>query len=729
MKQSVADRARELGIDPSYDLPSQGKDKRSHSDAKIQTLLFRESMEAKLSAIREADKTLLDDAGITALYAAFGVIEWFESNDSDLPLFAPLLFVPVEIRRVLENGVYRFMLAMREDDIESNQAFGELIREQHSLELPAWNSESTFAEYAIEVERLISSQKRWRLRRWLTVGLFTFAKMSMYRDLDTKRWVAMNGLERHPILVDLLAGAETTSEVLLAGDYDIDTPEILKKTHPLVTDADSSQHSAVIDVSNGKNLVIQGPPGTGKSQTITNIIACALAEGKRVLFVAEKMAALTVVKDRLDSFGLGCFCLEVHSNKTRKTAVAKAFEERLNFSTSGSDSRQLARTLASLEETRSQLVHYAMKMKEQVGQTGMSVHEILRANCVRIPIGESLPPSVRKVRIPEAIALGSGQRAEVLELAKQLELSAASIDHWNGLVYHPWKGLEYKDLDVLDIQDLEFALRKWTGSLARLGEKTSKAQSDTHWAMETTIRGAEEFVTAVPQLLDPPSELSTGLLHECLTEDRQSRLKTAKDCIVGIGETSEMLRRYFSDDWNQELSEATLSTIFSRAKRLELESLGVGMLSGHLRETEAYTDRLGKAEKALVAVNGFFSIPEPRITDARQVFSALMLLMAIPSSDLNYRGVSIGGEADANTLDRGAREAAAVHSAAGVLAMDFALDSLPDSTEIRFACSVLGDSGFFVRLFSSDYRRAKKIYASVVLPGAKHDRRRSPAQK
>lgn len=294
MKPSVSDRARELGIDPSYDLPrDQGARSKAHSDEKIQTLLYREVMEAKLAAIRESDKTLLDDAGVNALYAAFGAVEWYESSDSNIPVFAPLLFVPVEIQRVLDKGVYRYVLVARDDDIETNQAFGELVRETHSLELPPWNPEGTLGGYFADVERLLASQRRWCLRRWVTIGLFTFAKIAMYRDLDTKRWAVDGGLERHPILNDLLLGAEAQSEVMLATDYEIDAPALAGKVEMLVTDADSSQHSAVIDACDGKNLVIQGPPGTGKSQTITNIIATAMNNGKRVLFVAEKMSKMT----------------------------------------------------------------------------------------------------------------------------------------------------------------------------------------------------------------------------------------------------------------------------------------------------------------------------------------------------------------------------------------------------------------------------------------------------
>jgi MoxR-like ATPase len=92
----------------------------------------------------------------------------------------------------------------------------------------------------------------------------------------------------------------------------------LKDRKPLLVDnADSSQALALVEALAGRNLVIQGPPGTGKSQTIVNLIAAAVNAGKKVLFVSEKMAALEVVKRRLDSLQLGASCLELHSNKTK----------------------------------------------------------------------------------------------------------------------------------------------------------------------------------------------------------------------------------------------------------------------------------------------------------------------------------------------------------------------------------------------------------------------------
>jgi primosomal protein N' len=85
-----------------------------------------------------------------------------------------------------------------------------------------------------------------------------------------------------------------------------------------VVDADSSQARVIEEVRAGRNLVVQGPPGTGKSQAITNIIATAVKEGKTVLFVAEKMAALSVVHDRLVNVGLKDICLELHSKRASK---------------------------------------------------------------------------------------------------------------------------------------------------------------------------------------------------------------------------------------------------------------------------------------------------------------------------------------------------------------------------------------------------------------------------
>ncbi len=152
------------------------------------------------------------------------------------------------------------------------------------------------------------------------LGFFSFAKFLMYRDLDPENWPGHAALTQHRVIRSLLADGFEVGDPLVPEERRID--DFLSVTGMLhVVDCDSSQTLAVHDARSGRDLVIQGPPGTGKSQTIANIIASAIADGKTVLFVAEKMAALEVVKRRLDQAGVGDACLELHSNKTNKRLV------------------------------------------------------------------------------------------------------------------------------------------------------------------------------------------------------------------------------------------------------------------------------------------------------------------------------------------------------------------------------------------------------------------------
>jgi very-short-patch-repair endonuclease len=730
VKPSVSDRARELGFDPNYDLPPDSEHRsRAHSDSNIQTLLYRETMEAKLAAIRESDKTLLDDAGVNALYAAFGAVEWYESSDSDIPVFAPLLFVPVEIRRVLEEGVYRYVLVARDDDVETNQAFGELIKETHSLELPPWNPEGTLSEYIQEVERLFESQRRWRLRRWVTIGLFTFAKMAMYRDLDTRRWSGDGGLEAHGIVNDLLAGVESQSEVMLAGDYEIDSPTMASKVQTLVTDADSSQHSAVIDVCDGKNLVIQGPPGTGKSQTITNIIAAAMSSGKRILFVAEKMAALKVVKDRLDSFGLGNFCLEVHSNKTRKTAVLKSFEDRLNLSGSYLDGRQLRQALESFEQTRGELVHYVNKLKEEVGETGLSTHEVLRANCIRTPLGEALPAGLRKARIVEPTRVSPETKTDLMDLAKALQASAAVVDHWGGLPKHPWRGVENHELDVFQLEELESELGLWREALGLLQERIGEVVQKTGWSLECTARGGERFVIQVLGLPDVPEGLGEDLIREGATEKGLALLRSVAQDLESEGSLRERLASAFVDHESIENTTAPdVESAWSAAHDLRLDSLAAGAVGELVREREQTAQRRKQSLAVVTQFAELFGIENPNVSAVGSVVTAIALLSEIPANALSLREPALIDETSGKILERGSKQTEALRTLKSTVTAYFRLVSLPPVAEIRAAVEILENSGLFARLFGSAYRGARRIYRSIAQEDSS-PRKRNPGQE
>src|SRR5439155_16863448 len=148
--------------------------------------------------------------------------------------------------------------------------------------------------------------------------------------------------------------------------------------------ADPSQHSAVVDVLRGiASLVIQGPPGTGKSQTITNIIAAALNEGLSVLFVAEKMAALEVVKKRLDAAGLEAFCLELHSSKTSKTSVTDSLKRRLEYHAPTLRPGLAQSNADELRAARDKLLYYVQRVNEDAGNTGLKIYDVLLGSAIR----------------------------------------------------------------------------------------------------------------------------------------------------------------------------------------------------------------------------------------------------------------------------------------------------------------------------------------------------------
>lgn len=291
--------ARQEGLDPSYELPepADGTQAKHHTDRFIQTLCFPEQMERKLSGIRNASASAKEEMGAPTLFAAFGYLEWYESKNSERPLLAPLLLHELDLTRTQRDGKYSYDVVSTGEDTQSNLTLAERLKRDFGVALPDVRGDTTPESYFREVAAVVPPDARWRIRRYVTVGIFTFARLVMYRDLDPLEWPRT--VAQHPVVSRLLAGGGDVPD----GDlpvYDIDSPDVGAQVPHLIADADSSQHSAIVDVIGGKNLVVVGPPGTGKSQTITNLIAACLAKNKSVLFVAEKMAALNVVKSRLD---------------------------------------------------------------------------------------------------------------------------------------------------------------------------------------------------------------------------------------------------------------------------------------------------------------------------------------------------------------------------------------------------------------------------------------------
>ena len=299
----------------------------------LPVLYYQEDFEAVVRKIGTTARTAIEESGTNILHLVFGFLEWRESEDSTQIRQAPSLVVPVSLITPKANEEDRSIrLHYTGEDMTTNLSLVEKMRRDFGLEIPNIVEGETPEQYFLRFTSILQQKPDWRIRRQVSLALLSFGKLLMYLDLDSDRWPSNASLVEHPRLVDMFSGG-VAEGLTFATEFNIDEEAAREGVPPLVCDADSSQHSALIDAIRGKNLVIEGPPGTGKSQTITNLIAASIGNGQRVLFVAEKMAALEVVKRRLDNCGLGDFCLELHSHKTSKTSLLKSLESRIQAST------------------------------------------------------------------------------------------------------------------------------------------------------------------------------------------------------------------------------------------------------------------------------------------------------------------------------------------------------------------------------------------------------------
>ncbi len=346
------------------------------ADNKLQTTYPSTELQRRLLNTYYAARTAIEEQGVNTLYLALGMLKWFEAESSDIPRQAPLILIPVELNRASIRAQFR--IHYTGEDIGTNLSLQEKLKSDFGLQFPSIPEaddpdELDILNYCQEAEAAISSQSRWTIdRSAIAIGFFTFAKFLMYRDLDAANWPEETAPSKHSVLQSILdeVGFQVPDSVL-SDDARIDGHLQPTETYHVV-DADSSQALAIHDVSQGHNLVIQGPPGTGKSQTITNLIAEAIASDKRVLFVAEKMAALEVVKRNLDVVGLGNTCLELHSHKINKKIVLEELKQTLELEPPQRKSEQ---KLVQLVDKRNTLNDFCEAVNTPIGQNGVTPYQ------------------------------------------------------------------------------------------------------------------------------------------------------------------------------------------------------------------------------------------------------------------------------------------------------------------------------------------------------------------
>ena len=350
-------------------------------DEKLHEIVEDNSDFSTLRDLARIARNSIEETGVNTLFLSLGTLRWYEV-DSSKPYFAPIIFVPIEIVR---RTARKYIVRSREDESLVNITLLEMLRQTFDVEVPLLQPlpldereqvdyRQVFAVFETIVDDINIKQpndKRWEIIEESMIGIFSFAKFVMWNDIHTHAEV----LVKNPVLNSLMNGR---LQLLQQADT-LNVRQLDATAQPsdyaIPLDVDSSQLGAVIDSGRDRSFIIYGPPGTGKSQTITNMIANALYQNKRVLFVSEKKAALDVVYDRLCRIGLDSFCLEMHSNKANKKSFLAQLNKAINVSrlTSEGDYEQKSGELLAL---RGELNGYVEALhKERL--SGLSLYDYI----------------------------------------------------------------------------------------------------------------------------------------------------------------------------------------------------------------------------------------------------------------------------------------------------------------------------------------------------------------
>lgn len=489
------------------------------SDKYLQTGLIPAKLDKALLKLETEAHTMLQEQGVEVLYLALGFLQWNEPTNSSVSRYAPLILIPVELTR--SSARDSFKLRYTGEELGSNLTLAAKLRTEFKLQLPQYTNEMTVSDYYQAVSDVIAAQPSWRVHQdKIGLGLFSFGKFQMYMDLDPAGWPEGKKPSQLPLIGRLFRdGFDHTGEISAA---DLNHPE---KLH-LVKDADSSQIEAILAMKSGADLIIQGPPGTGKSQTITNIIAEAVALGKKVLFVAQKMAALEVVKKRLDETHMGYAVLELHSHKSTKKAVLGSIAESLEQGRPQTKNRE--QELSDLAESKASLDGYVHAIRSPILHSGINYIEAL-GSLLQLKIKDpdsSLPVLPFSCFEHWTAEQYNNARKLVAELVQQIERIGEPAKH-------PFAMSGRTDFSPALQQALTAALAEISQLLNQLDIETQTVSAFLQLENPQSVHQVTPLISIATWLTEVP-DLKQVKVNNPLWASEQKRIDTGLACLVNF---------------------------------------------------------------------------------------------------------------------------------------------------------------------------------------------------
>lgn len=445
--------------------------------------------EKTLKNLRSKAKLAQEEQGTNILYLSFGFIYWRTQNKDNSWFKAPLLLMPVSLGLKSLNAPYT--LSRYDDEIEVNPTLDYLFSTEYNINLPKFDpkNKDSFVEYLRQIEEIVD-KRGWKITRETSLGLLSFLKISMYHDLNNNRERMIN----HPVL-QAMAGDRIALGNIPAVTEHFDFDAVKPDDWHEVVDADSSQEEAILLSKHGVSFVMQGPPGTGKSQTITNIIAEALANGKKVLFVSEKAAALEVVLKRLTEAKLDDFCLSLHNYKANKKEIVDNIGANLSLQPEYLD-RTALNELTELFHDRAFLTEYTNELHQIIEPLGESVYMVFGK------LSKLEKTSVISFQIEDPKSVSNEQYLSFLYVLDALEKALHNLG--GPLTSNPWKDTTVKSSGQIFKQQMLRDTAMLPEKLKELGSKIQTINSEYKTAIGNTWDTLEKSITDINTALNLP---------------------------------------------------------------------------------------------------------------------------------------------------------------------------------------------------------------------------------
>ena len=692
--QPLVEHARKHGISPRYDLPSQSE-KKEHEDDLIQTLLLPSKLESAARRLIRKNREWQEETGINVMHAAFGFLEWTDPA-SNKNTFSPLVLLPVRIEEKKTAGGVQLQVRGEEESSERNNALAQKLRQDFNIEMPLYESNHSIESYMDEVARMPrGSIRHWRVRRYIAFGVFPSMRLAMYNDLN----IAKNGFSNDIVNRILGENQDVTLSPSYDDDYKVDNPSIESQVSILLDRADSSQFSTMVEIAKNVDLAVEGPPGTGKSQTIVNTIGAALADGKKVLFVAEKMAALEVVRSRLKHLGMEEFTLPLQPNRSSRKQVMESLSKRLAMVPEDPPVDYEKKKL-EFEKVRDDIGRYIELISKEYGGTGLTIHQIIGLG---IRTGERLnllPRGMDNLELDSPI--DKDRIEKIKEIASRLEGDWKSIENTHVI----WRGLNIESRDKFTLDNIRSQIAETSvvyGEIDRLHKRL----------MDLGFRYSPDKPISLPvkqlKALDrihPPRNLYSLVDDRQGIEDLRKLLKIQRD----LDRLRSQMKEAFKDPFEDTLP-SRLREMKETLHEIRKQQGGNAVDLGQFRENqEALLRECEKKAKDLAGL----ADKDPLISTWRikTLISAVQILNETDEGVLSLRNDAVADPKERLLIEKDLKTGCELTEEGKELEEFFHTERISDADEISELATTLR-SGGFLSFLSSKYRSAKRRYMNL----------------